>query len=78
MNKEMGLMHDFDVYDEVPIQNLDPHIVEEALDFTWVHKWKGIEVRSRLCARGFKQWIRDLDSVFASTPAFLILKILNV
>ena len=52
--------------------------LSSVLDFTWALRWKGSEVRARLCVRGFNQIIKDLDSTFASTPVLIILKLLIV
>ena len=41
-----------------------------------IFTWKGSFVRARLCVRGFNQVVRDLDDIYASTPAFSILKLL--
>ena len=39
-------MRNIDVYEEVPIQNLDSATVDQAFDFTWVNKWAIGLVRS--------------------------------
>ena len=48
----------------------------DAMTFLWVLKWKGSSVKARLCVRGFKQIIQDIDDTFASTPVIVILKLL--
>ena len=48
------------------------------MDFTWIHTWKGHASKSRLCVRGFKQNIEDMDDTYASTPVLCILKVLIV
>ena len=73
----MGI-RESNVADLVPASSLSPEERAGALDFTWVHRWKGSEIRSRLCVRGFKQFIADIDDVYASTPVLLILKVLLV
>ena len=45
------------------------------MDLRWVHRWKG-QVKSRLCVRGFKQQVSDLDDTYASTPIIWILFVL--
>ena len=71
-------MADFDVADVVPTSALTEEQITKTLDFTSVHRWKGMDVSSRLCARGFTQWIQDLDDTCASTPVLMVLKILLV
>ena len=78
MNKEMAMMTEFDVADCVPASSLSESELSSVLDFTWALRWKGSEVRARLCVRGFNQIIKDLDSTFASTPVLIILKLLIV
>ena len=60
----MQLMADVDVADVVPTPALTEEQNTKPLDFTWVHKWKGMVIRSRLCVRGSKLWIKDLDDTF--------------
>ena len=78
MNRDVQMMADFDVADVVPTSALAEARITKSLDFTWVRRWKGMDKRSRLCVRGFKQWIKDLDDTFASTPVLLMLKCLFV
>lgn len=49
---------------------------QELLDTRWVNVWKGLIVKSRLTLRGFKQIVEDKDSTYASTPLFVIFKLL--
>ena len=76
MIREMQMMADFDVADVVPIAALTTEQTTSSLDFTWVHRWKCVDMRSRLCVRGFKQWIKDQDDRLAATPVRLILRLL--
>ena len=46
------------------------------IDTKWVHRWKGLELKSRLCARGFTQIIEDADTIYASTPSLVTMKVL--
>ena len=78
MKKEMDLMKSFDVADEISVSEVTPEQLHGALDTTWVNRWKGLEVRSRLCVRGCFQQVEDLDKLFASTPVLAILKLLIV
>ncbi|MCP4193304.1 MAG: hypothetical protein GY768_22050 [Planctomycetaceae bacterium] len=77
MKKEMQSMMEFDVYDTVDIATLDPDSVKQAMTLKWVHTWKGF-VKSRLCVRGYKQEIPDLDETYASTPVMTSLRVLLV
>ena len=70
MNREVQLMSDCNVADVVPPSAL--------AYFTWVHRWTGIDIRSRLCVRGFRQLIHDLDDTFGPTPVLMLLDILFV
>ena len=82
MKAEMQKLEEFQVKEDVPSSSLPPDEAEEALqdamDLTWVHRWKGSEIRSRLCVRGFNQSINDTDETFASTPVIMVLKLLLV
>ena len=69
-------MKENDVYEEVLLKDLTDEYLEQLTDTKWVHKWKGLEVKSRLCARGFTQLIEDADTIFASTPSLLTMKTL--
>ena len=68
MNRDVQMMADFDVADVVPTSALTEDQITNTLNFTGVHRWKVIDIRSRLCVRGFKEWIKNLDDIFASTP----------
>ena len=51
MKREMDQMLQFGAYESIHIDSVPAG--SEILDFTWVHKVKGDEIRSRLCVRGF-------------------------
>ena len=72
----MQMMASF-VADAVPISALTEEQITNTLDFTWVHRWTRMDIRSRLCVRGIKQWIKGLDDTFA-TPVPMFLKLLLV
>jgi hypothetical protein len=76
MDSEMHSMKEHSVYEEVPLYNVTDDIIRTAIDTKWVHKWKGLLVKSRLCARGFTQIIEDADTIFASTPSLITMKTL--
>ena len=78
MNSEMNKMAEFDVADILQAEAVPEQVRRNALTFTWAHRWKGNDIRSRLCVRGFKQVITDIDDTYASTPVLLILKVLLV
>ena len=53
MQKEMKSMKEFDVYEEVPIEQCSQEDIDSALDCKWVKRWKTANtVRCRLTARG--------------------------
>ena len=65
MQKEMKSMKEFDVYEEVPIEQCSQEDIDSALDCKWVKCWKTANtVRCRLTARGCFQetWIKTLCS----------------
>ena len=76
MNKEMNSMKDFDAYVEEKIEDLTQEEVDSAISMKWVESWKGAEVKCRLVARGFDQYIEDKGDTFASTPSLSTLKLL--
>ena len=78
MKEELQIMKDFDVMDEIPASSLTQEEQDSALDTTWAYRWKGSDVRCRLCIRGCFQVIEDLDLLFASTPTLHILKLLII
>ena len=76
MNKEMDQMKKHDVYEEVSTDTVDKTL-HNAIDSRWVHKNKTpTEVRSRIVAKGYKDEVEDLDDIYASTPLFVILRVL--
>ena len=81
MNKEMGSMKDFEVYTEVPVENCSSEQVKGAIGVKWVKRWKSdIELRMHLVVQGCFQDSRqlDLDSLFASTPSLVTLRVLLI
>ena len=77
MNKEMDQMKKHDVYEEVSTDDVDQETLHNAIDSRWVHKNKTpTEVRSRIVAKGYKEEVEDLDDIYASTPLFVILRVL--
>ena len=76
MDSEMNSMKEHEVYQEVFTSQLDPEELLNIIDTKWVNKWKGLEVKCRLCARGFTQIIEDADTIFASTPSLITMKTL--
>ena len=77
MKNEMRSLEDFEVKEDVPVSSLAPDVVSLAMTLLWVHVWKGF-VKSRLCVRGYKQKVSDLDDTYASTPVISILRILLI
>ena len=73
----MGQMKKHDVYAEVSTDTVDQETLHNAIDSRWVHKSKTpTEVRSRIVAKGYKEEVEDLDGIYASTPLFVILRVL--
>ena len=77
MKKEMRSLEDFDTKEDVAVSSLEPSIIDQAMTLLWVHVWKGF-VKSRLCVRGYRQVINDLDDTYASTPVIYVLRILLI
>ena len=70
-------MKNHDVYEEVSTDNVDQETLHNAIDSRWVHKNKTpTEVRSRIVAKRYKEEVEDLDDIYASTPLFVILRVL--
>ena len=76
MKKEMSSIKDFDVYEEVLADTVPENALKTAIPTIWVHRAKGLEVKSRLVVQGYKQVIADKDDTYASTPSFVTLKLL--
>jgi hypothetical protein len=75
MKDELTMMREFEVATGVSPDRLTAYELRNALDFRFVHRWKGSAVKSRLCIRGYKQQVHDEDTVFASTPSLSSLKL---
>ena len=68
-----------DVYEEVSVDGLPPETIRGAIDTRWVHKYKTpTQMRSRIVAKGYNEKIDDSDSIYASTPLFVILRLLLI
>ena len=52
MEAELQSMRDFDVFEEVNINDVEPDCARQAIGSRWVHKWKGSDIKSRLVAKG--------------------------
>ena len=77
MQKEMGSMEGFDVYDEVPLHECTQEDIDNAFDTCLVKVWKtATNLRVRLVTRGCFQAGMDQDDLFASTPTALRVLIL--
>ncbi len=77
MKKEMQSTLEFDVYATVDASSLDQDSIKQAMTLKWVHTWTGF-VKSRLCVRGYRQEISDLDETYASTPVMTSRRVLLV
>ena len=64
MQIEIKSMKNFDVYDEIPIEDCSQEDIDKALDCTWIKQRKtATEVRCRLCVRDCvfkKQWTETM------------------
>ena len=72
MLKEMNSMKNFDVHDEVKVEDCTQEQIDEALDCRWVKVWKDDdELRCRVVVRGCFQNVEksEEDNLFASTPS---------
>ena len=81
MNHEMKSMRDFNVYTEVPIDQCSQEDIDNAIGVRWVKKWKtDVELRMRLVVQGCFQDSSsiDVDSIYASTPSLVTLRLLLV
>ena len=81
MNHEMKSMKDFNVYTEVPIDQCSQEDIDNAIGVRWVKRWKtDIELRMRLVVQGCFQDSSsiDVDSIYASTPSLVTLRLLLV
>ena len=74
MGKEMASLRDFDVFAETTTRSMGDSAT--IIPTRWVLKWKGTDVKARLCAKGFVQHGLDPDTTYASTPALSTAKVL--
>ena len=74
MDQEMASLRDFDVFTESTTKSMVNS--GTIIPTRWVLKWKGNDVKARICAKGFVQRGLDRDSIFASTPALSTAKVL--
>ena len=81
MNKELQSMKDFNVYTEIFIENCTVSEIDDAIGVRWVKRWNtDTELRMRLVVQGFFQDSAklDSDSLYASTPTLVTLRLLIV
>ena len=79
MMKEMDSMRNFEVYDEVKVDDCTQEKVDGALDCRWVKVWKSEdELRCRVVVRGCFQNVEksEEDNLFASTPSLVTMRLL--
>ena len=79
MMKEMDSMRNFEVYDEVKVDDCTQEQIDGALDCRWVKVWKSEdELRCRVVVRGCFQNVEksDEDNLFASTPSLVTMRLL--
>jgi len=58
MKKEMQSIKDFDVYEEELAEKLTPEELKTCIPTKWVHKAKGLEVKSRVVVKGYTELVR--------------------
>ena len=78
MLKEMNSMNNFDVCDEVKVEDCTQEQIDEALDCRWVKVWKDDdEMRCRAVVRGcFQNVVKsEEDNLFASTPSLVTMRL---
>ena len=64
MKKEVKSMQDFEVFDEVPVEQVPDELSQQAISTKWVRTRKGDgAVRCRLVARGYTQQVDDKDEI---------------
>ena len=79
MMKEMDSMKNFEVYDEVKVDECTQEQIDGALDCRWVKVWKSEdELRCRVVVRGCFQNAEksEEDNLFASTPSLVTMRLL--
>ena len=76
MKKEADSMKAQNVFTEIDYNDVPPQFRNQIIESRWVNKPKDNEVRCRIVAKGFLETIQDLDTIYASTPIFGILRIL--
>ena len=79
MTKQMKSMRDFDVFDEVSVDNVCPEALNSAISAKWVKVRKPDgTARCRIVGRGYTQQVEDKDETFASTRTLRLLLTLAV
>ena len=64
MKKEVKSTQDFEVFDEVPVEQVADELSQQAISTKWVRTRKGDgTVRCRLVARGYTQQVDDKDEI---------------
>ena len=77
MTKEMKSMRDFDVVDEVSVDDVSPEALNSEISTKWVKVRKPDgTARCRIVGRGYTQQVEDEDETFASTPSLTTLRLL--
>ena len=79
MMKEMDSMKNFEVYDEVKVDDCTQEQIDGAFDCRWVKVWKSEdELRCRVVVRGCFQNVEksEEDNLFASMPSLVTMRLL--
>ena len=75
MDAEMTSLREFGVLVETTIRSMEES--GRNIPLQLVLKWKGADVKARLCTKGFAQHGLDPDETYASTPALATAKVLR-
>ena len=74
---EIRSMKNFDVYDEIPIENCSQEDIDNALNCTWIKQRKtATRVECRLCVEDCAQETTNQDDVSISTTTLVTLRVL--
>ena len=72
----MQALKDFDVYEEIGVNRVPPHLAKQAIDTRFVTSWKGGECKARLVVKDYWREVKDHDDLYASTPLLTTIKVL--
>ena len=67
LNQDMASLRDLGAYDEIEAELLTKEQKRAAINAGWALRWKELELKARLCAKGYSQNIDDKHETYAST-----------